>query len=1406
MFEGRCYGAMSAFSQAKATSDKQNQHGNPPNNRSVEDKDDDDGDSHYPHSVNLLLDNDDDDNDTTKSQDSEETELPSHNLQFGSVELTKDQEQQRQQQQEQRQCFDVQTSSKSGSLPDPSHALPNHDVSPKVLLRSPAASQDSSSSPSSTTGLHGTPPPIDAIASTTKDPSCSKNNSTKNSEQQQSAHPSPRGEQTNDHYNTNASPRVLPFQSPTTHTLKALSQDMNVLQYPDNASEEEQKEITPISNKTNMKVASSRTLSKQTTRSMTGSKHKQASGRMFPPLPQRQVTNPIKPTTDSNNKQDKPQKNKGDQTIGDDRDIDSVQYELPPNFSHEWKIVSIKFPTTERASLGIAIVRKTFPELEPQPIKKHCMISRIMVREQKSDHGTSSSAKIKPYCGSQYGLREGDWFLTPGKEYTTRRLVTPTLASFDEIAAWSKKRPYRSVCVLRRRTRDDHKNGDDSTRTRATAATSKQSASNVTASNTGPKKRTAPPTATAASKLLQPPSKKTKRSTSTSTSTFPRGRPPNIKRLMVPFCNRCNAERNNKKRIPNLHHAWCPQNHYFDNSGAYDVVRRIVHGRNLGCPACEKEFETGKPISKHTTTGGGSGALHHNRACLQNQRRFDQERNERDDQKGSKEKKQQQQQRQTTQKKTTKSAAMTSQSRSKQQSPTKKTKIQRRNVAKGSDPKNVQPNRRWTAVNRASSSSSEEEKSDDEMEDTSVYQPVQKQGRIQTIAIPKSNERNSQKRHPSAMDEALEIEPKGTQESRRKERERPPETADVFGNSSPPEIYSISDFVDQDWVDLADNPWGTEGHAVGDVILFGPARGRGHFETFLPSNRYRIDPFERGSTYRKSHCLPEEGFSVVCLKRDMLGRVPWGFQVARDEFGHACLIASVELSSPASAATLIGASTGNNAANSALNVHDMIVMINGKPVGGMSEVGFGLELELSAPDLYLVVSRYKLAKDVHRAMKILEREALNVIDSASKDQRLVGWQEVGNGEVCDMTIADADADQNNGRAEIKDSGTPLPSTRPKLNEVTDSITNIGDTTAPDVEKLCDGQHETWKPPSDPELPSNTKMTPESPVSGHTQSVAFDDAQQPDDESSVISQETQPNGIANVNNVNDETPVESHEDACDDSNPWLGCICGEIHSSQSVRGAEMFWIQCDSCHSWYDVAEKCIGFSQKEAETKAWKCEGCESCESDEEVDDVADVDTNMAGKGAIFKESCEERTTMPREILQRETEQTLTQRDSRPVDLIHVAESMIEMGVKDPQRAKAPNLPHGQITIEKSQPLSRKIRKEKSASQQPEGTKKATNVPPPERASKRQASKRKGVEASAILERPTEKYLFRAGELVMMEAHSWPGVNHEGGVGMIVDIKIDEGGQKKLYDVKYMCSRFTAKGVSEEFLTPHRFD
>jgi hypothetical protein len=76
-------------------------------------------------------------------------------------------------------------------------------------------------------------------------------------------------------------------------------------------------------------------------------------------------------------------------------------------------------------------------------------------------------------------------------------------------------------------------------------------------------------------------------------------------------------------------------------------------------------------------------------------------------------------------------------------------------------------------------------------------------------------------------------------------------------------------------------------------------------------------------------------------------------------------------------------------------------------------------------------------------------------------------------------------------------------------------------------------------------------------------------------------------------LSDDGSDASSGDECDafddDENPWLGCVCGKSHP----KPIKVFWIQCESCDAWYNVAEECVGFNEEAAGTIGkWCCWAC----------------------------------------------------------------------------------------------------------------------------------------------------------------------------------------------------------------------
>jgi hypothetical protein len=68
-------------------------------------------------------------------------------------------------------------------------------------------------------------------------------------------------------------------------------------------------------------------------------------------------------------------------------------------------------------------------------------------------------------------------------------------------------------------------------------------------------------------------------------------------------------------------------------------------------------------------------------------------------------------------------------------------------------------------------------------------------------------------------------------------------------------------------------------------------------------------------------------------------------------------------------------------------------------------------------------------------------------------------------------------------------------------------------------------------------------------------------------------------------------LKSPSQGTDDGRPCHGCVCGHSHSlSDSV-----YWILCDGCNEWYEVATNCVGFDEEAAnkDENPWYCWVCD---------------------------------------------------------------------------------------------------------------------------------------------------------------------------------------------------------------------
>jgi len=76
----------------------------------------------------------------------------------------------------------------------------------------------------------------------------------------------------------------------------------------------------------------------------------------------------------------------------------------------------------------------------------------------------------------------------------------------------------------------------------------------------------------------------------------------------------------------------------------------------------------------------------------------------------------------------------------------------------------------------------------------------------------------------------------------------------------------------------------------------------------------------------------------------------------------------------------------------------------------------------------------------------------------------------------------------------------------------------------------------------------------------------------------------------VNSDDNDVDNQQWKDGNGEDDPWLGCVCGQTHP----HPIKVFWVQCEGCDAWYNVAEECVGFDADAAEDlDEWRCWACD---------------------------------------------------------------------------------------------------------------------------------------------------------------------------------------------------------------------
>ncbi|KAL7539465.1 hypothetical protein ACHAXR_010606 [Thalassiosira sp. AJA248-18] len=546
------------------------------------------------------------------------------------------------------------------------------------------------------------------------------------------------------------------------------------------------------------------------------------------------------------------------------------------------------------------------------------------------------------------------------------------------------------------------------------------------------------------------------------------------------------------------------------------------------------------------------------------------------------------------------------------------------------------------------------------------------------------------------------------------------------------------------------NPWGKIGHEDGDFVIISPfqsetesdilsifhqdccndssrsSNGGGSGGGGIPK-RFVANPFEEGSPYHATHKSPArgDGYCVLRLRRDRVGLRPWGFTVRLHEFGCACLVDGIEPLSPAEAAMAMCAQKSfssfqtrskkygtcklqedisgwsNETSSSGLQLHDMIICINGKSIGSMTMPELQIELDVCGPELMLVVSRFDIQEN--RDCTTLEDLAMDwneIGAGASLKRKRVSFEdENSNRDIQERMIGQSGGQQGHKNDEFQllgyagrsadDSSQAIvehvglakndmqPSTRSKKgNESTKLSHNQANLPAPKrqasdskvakrgskvqvflsdtqqhelrtvskgtqhYESGCPRQRESnkddavmkdercialdkghgsdyhgEKTKSQPSVEKQqtivqvgqvrcTQKAHES-TQKHTHEMKSVSRYQKqleelsDDESDMLPKMTvaktskiNPSSKkqANDNSYSSSSSEDEYEEEGGDENPWLGCVCGKTHP----HPIKVFWIQCEGCDAWYNVAQECVGFDARAADKlDEWCCWACD---------------------------------------------------------------------------------------------------------------------------------------------------------------------------------------------------------------------
>ena len=524
-----------------------------------------------------------------------------------------------------------------------------------------------------------------------------------------------------------------------------------------------------------------------------------------------------------------------------------------------------------------------------------------------------------------------------------------------------------------------------------------------------------------------------------------------------------------------------------------------------------------------------------------------------------------------------------------------------------------------------------------------------------------------------------------------------------------------------------------------------------------------------------------------------------------------------------------------------LRVNDMLVMVNGKVVGGMTQVGVEMEIETSGPTLLLAISRYKHANDAARKFAEMERKMLRVMDSAARDNRLLGWLEIGNAD-----------------------SPPSPPNRPREHRETSDLSD-------------DFGSRVLETPLKKNMPQASVLSYDKPRAEEERGISYEEPLEDTGEnnstscSSAVSQsestleksyhlDPQKSSYSSGSEmderrhirIEDEEISPREEDWDDDENAWLGCVCGKIHKKS--EHPNLFWIQCESCSSWYDVSQKCVGFGMQEAKTiENWTCWACPEIDPEEQSsspkeapkrtsqDGVVEIEKTDAPQNGLELSTCTSQISNGKEAVNvgqgntrndvdsetnfslKDKVQDQTEREKRAENFKArtTDEGFLLPNSKPFQRddgtfSRPPGNVPSKMAWDKYRglwiPLSllAKSQDKTTSIEDPRNEKKAVNENKSRGHSEHSTRSRRRVRNDADsgpsngIGNGDMNVVFQRGDLVFVEPHAWPGVNCIGGIGHVVDSHVDNDGER-LYHIKYVLG-WADKDVEAEYVSQYSFE